>query len=135
MRAMVSIAAVLLCTNLVFLGIVIQEGVHLTEPLPDLPTPVTAADLALHLAGMPDYTGSANDACPDLARFIAALNATLAGVGVDSPPYPDPISAAIMHTTCRLDDPQTAGLLLPYRRLFRLHDLPPPRAFAHFVLD
>ncbi len=131
MRAWTSIAATLLCTNLAFLIWAVGAGQRLTAPLPAVPPPVTTTHLAMTLAGMPGYAGAS--ACDDLARFIAALNSALLEVSEPDLPIPAPVADGLAQTSCRLDDAAVTARLLPYRRLFRAHDLTPPPAFSHFA--
>ena len=132
MRGVLVASTLLLLTNIAFLGWSLHVGQQLCQPLPEPQTPLSEDDLSATLAGMPYYIGESP--CIDLARFIAAMNLALDSAGV-SPPLPDPLSAPVTHGDCRLDSPETATQLLPYRRLFRQSDLTPPPAFSYFVLE
>lgn len=131
MRGVLVTSTLLMLTNIVFIGWSLHAGQQLQQPLPAAQPPLSEADLSVTLAGMPDYTGTTP--CIDLARFIAAMNLALDSAGV-SPPLPDPLSAPATRGDCRLDSPETALHLLPYRRLFRHNGLAPPAAFSYFVL-
>ena len=132
MRGVLVASTLLLLTNIAFLGWALRVGQQLRQPLPEPLAPLSEDDLSATLAGMPGYDGTAP--CIELARFIAAMNLALDSAGA-SPPLPDPFSAPVTQGDCRLDSPETATQLLPYRRLFRQNELTPPPAFSYFVLE
>lgn len=132
MRGVLIASTLLLLTNIAFLGWSLRVSQQLRQPLPAPQAPLSESDLSIKLAGMPGYIKATP--CVDLARFIAAMNLALDDAGA-SPPLPAPLSAPVTRGDCRLDSPETAAQLLPYRRLFRQNELPPPPAFSYFVLE
>ncbi|HCH65523.1 MAG TPA: hypothetical protein DFR83_22155 [Deltaproteobacteria bacterium] len=83
------------------------------------------------MAGMPDYTGGAEEACPTLQRLLDIMDAEIRQAGGD-PPLMGERRDWLLSGSCSLEDPELAAMMGVYRDTYGLNGLRPLPPFSYF---
>jgi hypothetical protein len=84
------------------------------------------------MAGMPNYTAGADQACPTLARLLDIMDDQIRDAG-GQPPLVGPHRDRLLMGSCSVEDPTLAASLGVYRDTFGNHGLRPLPPFAYFA--